>query len=90
MRVLEWILARVDGNADAIESPVGYQPRPRDLNLQSLNLLPAQIHELLSVNPVEWQEELRSQAEFFKKLGDSMPQQIWAEHETLASQLSKL
>jgi len=90
MRVLEWILARVDGNADAIESPVGYQPRPRDLNLQSLNLLPAQIHELLSVNPVEWQEELRSQAEFFKKLGESMPQQIWAEHEMLASQLSKL
>jgi GTP-dependent phosphoenolpyruvate carboxykinase len=65
-------------------------PRPRDLNINGLNMLPAQIHELLSVNPVEWQEELRSQSEFFKQLGDCLPAEIISEHELLSSRLSKI
>lgn len=90
MRVLEWIIGRLEGSSDAIESPVGYLPRPRDLNINGLNMLPAQIHELLSVNPVEWQEELRSQSEFFKQLGDSLPAEILSEHELLSSRLSRI
>ena len=90
MRVLEWIIGRLEGSSDAIESPVGYLPRPRDLNINGLNMLPAQIHELLSVNPVEWQEELRSQSEFFKQLGDCLPAEIVSEHELLSSRLSKI
>ena len=49
-RVLAWIFRRLDGEADARETPIGCVPRAEDLDLSGLDLAPEQLEELLSVD----------------------------------------
>lgn len=87
LRVLEWILSRVEGKAGAVETPLGFQPTSSDLNLGGLNIPAADLDELLTVRPSEWQDEIESQETFFKKIGPKMPQVIWEEHHALRKRL---
>jgi len=87
MRVLEWILGRVDGKAGSIDSPIGALPRAQDLNLKGLKLNDSQTSQLLSVNIADWIEELTSQDEFMKSIGDKMPKELWDEHSGLKERL---
>jgi phosphoenolpyruvate carboxykinase (GTP) len=80
MRVLEWVLGRVKGSAGAIETPLGFQPRPEDLNLEGANIG-------LAVKNEDWRDEIESQEAFLKKIGDKMPREIWDEHKALKKRL---
>jgi phosphoenolpyruvate carboxykinase (GTP) len=73
MRVLEWIIDRSKGAAGAVETPVGWAPRPSDLDLTGLDLAPDRLDELLGVDLAEWAAELGGHAEWFAKLGDTVP-----------------
>lgn len=87
MRVLEWILKRVDGQIDAVESPIGFMPKPSDINVAGLDLKPGTIQELLTVRPTEWGPEIESQKAFFAKIGTKMPSAILSQHEELVGRL---
>ncbi|MDR1408668.1 MAG: phosphoenolpyruvate carboxykinase (GTP) [Oscillospiraceae bacterium] len=90
LRVLDWILARCEGAADADEVAIGYIPKAADINIIGLGdeVGPAQLDELLSVEPALWQEELAGVTEFFGQFGDRLPKALNAELETLKSRLA--
>ena len=89
LRVIEWILARVEGSAEANETPIGYVPKANSLDLTGLDLDQAVMDDLLSIDPKEWLVDLKSQDEFFGKFGDRLPKEIEAERKSLRERLSK-
>ena len=87
MRVLMWILGRCDGSADAVETPIGYEPRPCDIEREGLDLSEETIASLLSVDKELWKQEADGITEFYKKFGDKLPKELAAELETLKKNL---
>ena len=89
MRVLNWILDRCEGKAEATETAIGYLPKPSDLNLEGLDIDDAQLAELLSVDKEIWKEEVKGQREFFAQFGDRLPAEIKNQLEALEARLNK-
>ncbi|MDD6034127.1 MAG: phosphoenolpyruvate carboxykinase (GTP), partial [Oscillospiraceae bacterium] len=59
MRVRMWIRARCDGKADAVETPIGYEPKPEDINIEGLKDITVDtIKDLLSVDKESWMEDV--------------------------------
>ena len=80
MRVLMWILARCDGTVDAVETPIGYMPKPEDINIEGLEsegVTLDVIKELLSVDKSLWKEDIKGVKEFYAKIGDRMPKELY-------------
>jgi len=89
MRVLKWIIDRCEGRGGATESPVGFIPRPVDLDTQGLANVPEEtLAELLSIKPGEWKKELQGQQEFFETLGADLPPELTAQHKKLAERFA--
>ena len=76
LRVLKWMLDRIHGRAGGRETPVGIVPNEADLDLKGLDLGPHAVREALAVRPAEWTAELESAAEFFEKIGPTMPKEL--------------
>src|SRR5579863_7174448 len=87
VRVLKWILERVNGTADANETPIGFVPKPNSLTLDGLNLTREALDELLRVDPAAWAEEAHATEEFFKQFGDRLPKAIREEQKALDARL---
>jgi phosphoenolpyruvate carboxykinase (GTP) len=88
LRVLDWILRRSERSVDAVETPIGAMPHAKDIHLDGLDFPSKKLEDnLLSLDLKEWVEEVKSQDEFFKKLGDSLPAEIKAEKEALLKRL---
>jgi phosphoenolpyruvate carboxykinase (GTP) len=87
LRVLDWIIRRCRGGADAEETPIGYVPAPRALDMDGLELPSEALQRLLSVSVDDWTEELKGIGEFFARFGDRLPQEIWDEYRALNRRL---
>ena len=87
MRVLMWILGRCDGSAEAVETPIGYEPRPCDIEREGLDISEETVAELLSVDKELWRQEADGISEFYKKFGDKLPKELSEELETLKKNL---
>ena len=87
IRVIKWIIERVNDGAKAKETPIGYVPRASDLDLTGLSIPDKNLTKLLEINTKEWGPELEDIEKFLKKFGDSMPAEIWKEYEALKSHL---
>ena len=59
MRVLMWILDRCEGKVDAVETPIGYEPKPEDINLEGLDIDVNVVKDLLNVDKDLWKEEAK-------------------------------
>ena len=88
MRVLKWMLDRIDGSAGAIDTPVGRVPRLDDLDLRGIDASGDALREDLAVKKDEWTTEVNSAAEFFDKLGPTMPGALREKHRGLAASLN--
>jgi phosphoenolpyruvate carboxykinase (GTP) len=88
LRVLKWMLDRIDGRATATDTPVGRIPRIEDLNLHGLDGAGERMREDLAVKNDEWSAEVTSTAEFFDKLGPAMPPALRDQHRGLANSLN--
>jgi phosphoenolpyruvate carboxykinase (GTP) len=89
VRVLKWMLDRIEGRAAANETPIGLVPTPESLTLDGLSISRSALDELLRVDPADWLEESRATAEFFAKFGDRLPAPIRQEQEALVSRLQR-
>ena len=89
MRVLMWILARCEGKADAVETPIGYEPKPEDIDLTGLDIDRATLEGLLDVDKDLWKEDLANAEQFFAKFEGHLPAELVHEKEALAERLSK-
>jgi phosphoenolpyruvate carboxykinase (GTP) len=88
MRVLEWILKRCFDEADAQETPIGYEPYPQDINLEGTDVSLETLTDLLSVDKALWREDVANIEEFYKDFGDKLPQALRDELETLKKNLA--
>ncbi len=87
MRVLMWILARCNGEVDAVETPIGYVPNPEDINIEGLDIDLDTLKGLLNVDKALWKEEADGIDEFYKSIGARVPKELWDEYETLKNNL---
>ena len=88
LRVLEWMLKRVTGQAGAVETPIGYLPQAGDLNTEGLNLDADTLAQLLEVDREGWQHELGAIGEYLEGFGSRTPKQLIAEQERIAAALA--
>ncbi len=88
MRVLMWILDRCDGKADAVETPIGYEPKPEDINIEGLDITVDTVRDLLSVDVDLWKQEAKGIEEFYAKFGDKLPAALRAQLEGLKARLA--
>lgn len=89
MRVLMWILARCEGKVDAVETPIGYVPKPEDINIEGLDITVDTLKELLSVDKDAWLEDVQNIKEFYALIGDRVPAELREELAALEARLSK-
>ena len=77
LRVLEWILTRCDNEVDAVETAIGYVPKPEDINLEGLKDFDEEkLASILKVDNAKWAKEAAGVEEFYKKFGDKLPQEL--------------
>lgn len=88
IRVLEWMLKRVTGQAGASETPVGNLPRREDIDTTGLDLPAADLDALLAVDVDGWREELRLIGEYLEGFGPRMPAALKQEQARVAAALS--
>ena len=88
-RVLLWILDRCAGKADAVDSAIGYLPKPEDIDTEGLDISADTLKELLTVDTESWIADLDSIKKFYAKIGDTMPQGLLDELATLEANLKK-
>ena len=89
MRVLLWILARCEGKADAVETAIGYVPKPEDINIDGLDISIDTIKDLLTVDKAAWLADVENIKEFYKLVGDHVPAEMNEELAALEARLKK-
>ncbi|ADD40443.1 phosphoenolpyruvate carboxykinase (GTP) [Stackebrandtia nassauensis] len=87
-RVLKWVVERLEGSAEAVETPVGFVPTPEALDTEGLDLDADDLAAALRVDPEEWRAELPLITEWFEKFGDKLPGVLWAELDALKARLN--
>ena len=88
MRVLLWILARCEDKVGAVETAIGYVPKPEDINIEDLNGVTIDtIKDLLSVDVASWTEDCKNIREFYGVIGDHMPKELYEELDALEKRL---
>ena len=88
VRVLKWMLDRIEGRARATETPIGNVPAPSSLTLDGLSISRESLDELLRVDPGDWMKEDQAIAKFFEKFGDRLPPALCQEQKSLNARLS--
>jgi len=95
MRVLDWIIKRVDGEVDAVETPIGYLPKAEDINLSGIEgeVSPSALQALLTVNKDEWKKEIAEMRRYYdediKAKGGNIPQALYDELDMIEANLNK-
>ncbi|MDB6039060.1 MAG: Phosphoenolpyruvate carboxylase [Verrucomicrobiales bacterium] len=88
MRVLQWIVDRCHGRADAQETALGWMPQLKDFNIRGMeNFGPEQFKKVQRIDSQEWQTEVVLQNELFIKLNATLPKELMFERELLISRL---
>ncbi len=88
-RVLDWVIRRVAGDADALESPIGRIPADGELDLDGVEITPEQAAELFAVNADSWLAEADLTEEYYAKFGDRVPAQLRGQLDALRSRLQQ-
>ena len=86
-RVLKWIVERVSGNGEAVETPIGYLPASDAIDTTGLDVTSDQMEELLNVNVKEWLKEIESIREHYARFGDKLPEALSDELAALEARL---
>ncbi|MBQ9808812.1 MAG: phosphoenolpyruvate carboxykinase (GTP), partial [Ruminococcus sp.] len=95
MRVLDWIIKRVEGEVDAVETPIGYLPKAEDINLKGIEdeVSPSALQKLLTVDKEEWKKEIAEMRRYYdediKAKGGNIPQALYDELDVIEANLNK-
>ena len=90
MRVLNWIIDRCEGKADATETAIGYVPKPEDIDLTDLDMDMDTLKSILKVDKTVWEKEAAEIEEHYKKFGDKLPHELKEQLENLKANLAKM
>jgi len=86
-RVLEWVIRRLEGQAEAVETPIGLVPAENDLDIEGLDISEETMRELLTVDAEAVKGELSQVEEHLAKFGDKLPAPVREQFDTLKSRL---
>ena len=86
-RVLKWIVDRVSGKGEAVETPIGYLPASGAVDVSGLDVTDAQMEELLHVDVEEWLNEIALIREHYERFGETLPEALSDELAALETRL---
>jgi phosphoenolpyruvate carboxykinase (GTP) len=86
-RVLKWVVDRLEGTAEGIDTPIGLVPSPEALDTDGLNMPAADLETLLSVDTAIWKQEAALIPAHFETFGDKLPAALWSQYESLVARL---
>ncbi len=87
MRVLRWIVEKVRGKSNAVESPIGWMPHFEDIDWSGLDFTKQQFDQIMHIDREQWKTELHSHAELFGRMYDKLPKEFIFMRELLLSSL---
>jgi phosphoenolpyruvate carboxykinase (GTP) len=90
MRVLEWIIQRLEGTGGGADNVFGFSPRYEDLRWDGLAFTREQFASVIGIDKAAWQQELALHAELFQTLQHGLPAQLPATRNALAERLAAL
>ena len=88
LRVLRWIIERCENRVGAVETPIGYLPKPGDIDVKGLDMSKEDLEQLLAVDPAQWRAEMDNIGQYFDEFGDRIPSELRAEHQKVLASLS--
>jgi phosphoenolpyruvate carboxykinase (GTP) len=88
MRVLKWMLERVDGSTAGEENVFGVSPRYEDLSWQGLAFTPEQYASVIGIDTPAWQHEMTLHSELFKQLAYHLPGELQQAKARIESRLA--
>ncbi|WP_030324054.1 phosphoenolpyruvate carboxykinase (GTP) [Streptomyces flavochromogenes] len=86
-RVLKWIVERLDGKAEGVETPIGILPTAESLDTEGLDLPAEDLEFLLKVDRDVWREEAALVPDHLNTFGDHTPKELWDEYRALVERL---
>jgi phosphoenolpyruvate carboxykinase (GTP) len=86
-RVLKWIVERLEGRAEGVETPIGVLPAKGSLDTDGLGLADEDLDFLLGVDKEVWREESALIPEHLNTFGDHTPRELWDEYRALVRRL---
>ncbi|MFJ4963471.1 Phosphoenolpyruvate carboxykinase [GTP] [Streptomyces sp. ADI96-02] len=86
-RVLKWIVERLRGEGEGVETPIGILPAKGALDTEGLDLSEADLDYLLTVDKEVWREEAALVPEHLNTFGDHTPKELWDEYRALVERL---
>ncbi|MEW2048270.1 phosphoenolpyruvate carboxykinase (GTP) [Streptomyces sp. NPDC005476] len=86
-RVLKWIVERLDGHAEGVETPIGILPTKEAIDTKGLALDDEDLDLLLTVDKEVWREEAALVPEHLNTFGDHTPKELWDEYRALVRRL---
>ncbi len=95
MRVLDWIIDRCEGKVDAVETPIGFVPKPEDINIEGLEgeVSLDTVKHLVDVDKDLWKKEIKEMRRYYdediKAKGGNIPQALYDELDKIEARLGK-
>ncbi len=87
MRVLKWIVQKIHGKSNAVESPIGWMPHYDDLDWTGSDFTKHDFDQIMHIDREQWKEELLSHAQLFERMYDRLPKEFIFMRELLLSSL---
>ncbi len=88
LRVLAWILDRCAGRVGALDAPIGYMPRPGDLDTSGLDISAGALEELTAVPAGPWRKEVEDLRAYLQQFGPRLPAAMLAQLDELSRRLA--
>ena len=95
MRVLDWIIKRCEGSVDAVETAIGYLPKPEDINREGIEdeVSLDRMKELLAVDKDLWKAEIKEMRRYYDEdiaaKGGRIPEALYKELDMIEERLEK-
>ena len=86
-RVLKWMIDRIEGRVEAIETPIGWLPDPADIDTEGLDLAPEVVAEVARFAANEWNDEYPRLVEWLESMGRRLPEELKEELNRLGTAL---
>ncbi|MEX2224621.1 MAG: phosphoenolpyruvate carboxykinase domain-containing protein, partial [Candidatus Rokuibacteriota bacterium] len=84
VRILKWIVERIHGGGQAVETPIGHVPAPGAIDVSGLSMRPGALEAALRVDREEWRQALAELGEFYDQFGERLPPAIRKAHRDTA------
>ena len=96
MRVLDWIIKRCEGTVDAVETPIGFEPKAEDINVDGLvyegkQFTSDDIADLLKLDMDKWEAEITEMRRYYdediKAKGGNIPAALYEQLDKLEARI---